>query len=62
MGMMSVGRTESPTLAPQEWGTRLYLAQEHDSFEETAQQLVQQIVKKDPCIGVEPGVRRRKGS
>jgi len=43
-------------------GKWLYLAQAHDCFEETAQQLVQQIVKNDPRIGVEPGARRRKRS
>jgi hypothetical protein len=43
-------------------GKWLYLAQAHDSFEETAQQLIQQIIKNDPRIGVEPGVRRRKRS
>ena len=34
--------------------------QVHDGFEETDQQLVQQIVKNDPRIGVEPGVRSRR--
>jgi len=43
-------------------GKWLYLPQAHDGFEETARQLVQQIVKNDPRIGVEPGVRRRKRS
>lgn len=40
----------------------LYLTQAHDGFEKTAQQLIRQIVKKDPRIGVEPGVGRRRRS
>jgi hypothetical protein len=43
-------------------GKWLYLTQAHDNFEEIARQLVQQIVKEDPRIGVEPGVRRRRRS
>jgi hypothetical protein len=54
---------EYPALQPHPvLGKWLYLAQAHDGFEETAQQLVHQIVKNDPRIGVEPGVRRRKRS
>ena len=54
---------EHPGLQPHPvLGKWLYLAQAHDCFEETAQQLVRQIVKKDPRIGVEPGVRRRRRS
>src|ERR1017187_4328160 len=57
---------EYPGLQPHPvLGKWLYLAQAHDSFEETAQQLVQQIVKKDPRIGVQPRVstgRSAKGS
>jgi hypothetical protein len=41
-------------------GKWLYLAQADDSFEEAAQQLVQQVMKKDPRIGVEPLVKRRR--
>ena len=41
-------------------GKWLYLAQADDSFEETAQQLVQHVMKKDPRIGVEPLVKRRR--
>jgi len=41
-------------------GKWLYLAQSHDSFEEMAQQLVRQIANRDPRIGVEPGVGKRK--
>jgi hypothetical protein len=52
---------EFPGLQPHPvLGKWLYLAHAQDSFEETAQLLVQQIVKNDPRIGVEPGVRRRK--
>ena len=40
----------------------LYLALAQDSFEETAQQLVQKMLKNDPRIGVEPGVRSRRRS
>ena len=43
-------------------GKWLYLAQAQDCFEEIAQQLVHQILKQDPRIGVEPGVRKRKRS
>jgi hypothetical protein len=43
-------------------GKWLYSAQAHECFEEVAQQLVQQIMKDDPRIGVEPRVRRRKRS
>jgi hypothetical protein len=43
-------------------GKWLYLSQAHDNFEEIAQELVQQIVKQDPRIGVEPGAGRRKRS
>jgi hypothetical protein len=54
---------EYPALQPHPvLGKWLYLAEAHESFEETAQQLVQQIVKNEPRIGVELGVRRRKRS
>ena len=43
-------------------GKWLYLAEGHESFEEIAQQLVQQIMKNDPRIGVEPAVGRRRRS
>jgi hypothetical protein len=54
---------EYPALEPHPiLGKWLYLTQAHDNFEEIAQQLVQQIVKEDPRIGVEPGVGRRRRS
>jgi hypothetical protein len=54
---------EYPGLQPHPvLGKWLYLAQADDCFEETAQQLVQQIVNNDSRIGVEPGVRKRKRS
>ena len=43
-------------------GKWLYLAQAQDGFEETAQQLVEQMFKNDPRIGVEPRTRKRKRS
>jgi hypothetical protein len=43
-------------------GKWLYLGQAQDCFEELAQQLVQQIVKQDPRIGVEPGLGKRRRS
>jgi hypothetical protein len=52
---------EFPDLQPHPvLGKWLYLSQAHDSFEETAQQLVQKILKNDLRIGVEPGGRKRK--
>jgi hypothetical protein len=39
----------------------LYLAQSSSEFEETAQQLVLQVLKNDMRMGVEPAVRGRKG-
>jgi hypothetical protein len=54
---------EYPSLKPHPvLGKWLYLSQTHDNFEETVQELVLRIVKNDPRIGVEPGVRRRKRS
>jgi hypothetical protein len=52
---------EYPGLQPHPiLGKWLYLSQTHDGFDETAQELVLQIVKNDPRIGVEPGVSRRR--
>ena len=54
---------EYPALQPHPvLGKWLYLSQAHDGFEEIAQDLVQQILKEDPRIGVEPGARRRRRS
>ena len=49
---------EYPSLQPHPvLGKWLYLAQSHDTFEETAQELILRLVKNDPRIGVEPGRR-----
>jgi hypothetical protein len=52
---------EYPSLHPHpvlpKW---LYLPQSCDEFEETAQQLVLQVLKNDRRIGVEPGAGKRK--
>jgi len=54
---------EYPELRPHPvLGKWLYLPLALDSFEETAQKLVQQAMKKDPRIGVEPGGRRKRRS
>jgi len=54
---------EHPSLQPHsvlpKW---LYLAQSTDGFEETAQQLVLQVLSNDPRIGVEPRAGKRKRS
>jgi hypothetical protein len=41
-------------------GKWLYLAQNSDGFEETAQSLVLQVLKNDPRIGVEPAAGKGK--
>jgi hypothetical protein len=52
---------ECPSLQPHPvLGKWLYLKQRDDTFEETAQQLILQVLKNDPRIGVEPGARKRK--
>ncbi|MBZ5645085.1 MAG: hypothetical protein LAO19_20180 [Acidobacteriia bacterium] len=38
----------------------LYLERSCDAFEETAEQLAQQVIRNDPRIGVEPSARTRK--
>ena len=52
---------EHPGLQPHPLLSKwLYLAQACDGFEETAQQLVVQALKKDARIGVDPGAAKRK--
>ena len=41
-------------------GKWLYLAREEEDFEETAQELIRQVMRNDPRIGVEPGAGRRR--
>ena len=57
----SVLLREYPDLRPHPvLGKWLYLPHGHESFEETAEQLVGLVIKNDPRIGVEPRERKAK--